>query len=575
MTPQPLLQQRYLLHKPIGTGGHSTVYSALDRHTNTMVAVKRIKTDYQDREILVRFDRECAVLASLQHPSIPRYLNHFEEAGELYLVMELVDGTPLGNRRGDRTRFSEQEATTLLQQMGEVLELLHNQYPPILHRDIHPKNILRRIDGRYVLVDFGLAKANVSVTHTSVVLGTPGYAAPELLTGEACAQSDIYSLGVTVLCLLTGLEPGVFSTIRGQIVIPDDLVLSPVLHQVVASMISLRIQDRPRTVRQAYQLANNRLREQSTGLRSFAEPVVGVFLSMLVCGGLVVTLASYFASTKRSDPAPLSPSPSPPKEVVSHASATASVNSTIVAKNEACERWLLGISSRSWPADTSPQLGNSSELARRITLRTLTAADLMLTKKELPCSHDVTLADKAWTAYVESVRGSRAAWTLVTKADPVLLSEIAAQEQPLAPGIKVDLVNRIETLARSVLSSDTAEGYDDAQGLCAVGTLLRVSKETPSCERLSAHQKSIKLREEQEAKKLLEQQSKQAKLAEEAEKKKQAQQARCERSQQAVTNCQIECTSRYDLFSPKLKLCDELCHNKFALAGCEITDIPD
>ena len=152
-------------------------------------------------------EREARTLASLTHPNLPRYIEHFEEAGALYLVMEMVEGETLTALRARQRTSSVAEITRMLRDIGDALRYLHGRVPPVVHRDIKPGNIIRRHDGSYALVDFGAVRDRLKPEGGSTVVGTFGYMAPEQFQGRASPKSDLYGLGATALVMLTGSEP--------------------------------------------------------------------------------------------------------------------------------------------------------------------------------------------------------------------------------------------------------------------------------------------------------------------------------------------------------------------------------
>ncbi len=152
-------------------------------------------------------EREARTLASLEHPALPRYVEHFEEDGALYLVMEKIEGETLSSLRARRVRMRAEEVVRMLEDIGDALRYLHGRTPPIVHRDVKPGNILRRPDGSYALVDFGAVKDGLEPRGGSTVVGTFGYMAPEQFQGRASPKSDVYGLGATALTMLTGIEP--------------------------------------------------------------------------------------------------------------------------------------------------------------------------------------------------------------------------------------------------------------------------------------------------------------------------------------------------------------------------------
>ncbi|MBX3197733.1 MAG: serine/threonine protein kinase [Labilithrix sp.] len=152
-------------------------------------------------------EREARTLASLDHPRLPRYVEHFEEDGALYLVMEKVEGESLAALRSKRRTLDLTEVTRMLEDLGDALRYLHGRAPFIVHRDIKPGNVIRRPDGSYALVDFGAVRDRLKPAGGSTVVGTFGYMAPEQFQGRASPKSDIYGLGATAIAMLTGCEP--------------------------------------------------------------------------------------------------------------------------------------------------------------------------------------------------------------------------------------------------------------------------------------------------------------------------------------------------------------------------------
>jgi hypothetical protein len=206
--PASIRDGRYSVTGVLGEGAQAQTLAAVDNRHGRAVAIKRFfvrgARSWKDVELA---EREARVLGGLQHRNLPGYVEHFEEAGELYLVMERVEGESLQQLRKRGARLSPAEMLRLLTEMAEVLDYLHAHSPPIIHRDIKPGNVIRRPDGSFVLVDFGSVRDGLKVDGGSTVVGTFGYMAPEQFQGRALPQTDVYALGVTALSLLTGEEP--------------------------------------------------------------------------------------------------------------------------------------------------------------------------------------------------------------------------------------------------------------------------------------------------------------------------------------------------------------------------------
>lgn len=152
-------------------------------------------------------EREARILKELNHAHLPRYIEHFEEEGALYLVMEKIEGESLATIRARGGGASVADVQRMLTDIGEALRYLHGRAPAIVHRDIKPGNILRRPDGSYALVDFGAVRDRLKPSGGSTVVGTFGFMAPEQFQGRASPRSDLYGLAATALVMLTGEEP--------------------------------------------------------------------------------------------------------------------------------------------------------------------------------------------------------------------------------------------------------------------------------------------------------------------------------------------------------------------------------
>ena len=199
---------RYVLMERLGQGSQGTTWDAIDKREGRPVAIKQFDVRgaraWKDVELA---EREARVLSELDHPMLPRYVEHFEQDGTLYLVMEKIDGTPLSVLQKKGPRLQEKDILRLLSDGDRVLSYLHGRNPPVIHRDIKPSNIIRRSNGSFAFVDFGAVRDKLRPEGGSTVVGTFGYMAPEQFQGRAGPGSDVYALGATALSLLTGEEP--------------------------------------------------------------------------------------------------------------------------------------------------------------------------------------------------------------------------------------------------------------------------------------------------------------------------------------------------------------------------------
>lgn len=209
------LQERYRLIQPIGSGGFGRTFLAVDEATadKPRCAVKQLHLQTQNSLIFKKatqlFYQEAEHLKRLgKHPQIPTLLATFEQNKQLYLVQEFIEGETLAQELQNRGVFNETQICELLNDLLPVLKFIHDNQ--VIHRDIKPANIIRRHrDSKLVLIDFGVAKlATVTaLMHTGTTVGTAEYMAPEQSRGKALPASDLYSLGVTCLQLLTNISP--------------------------------------------------------------------------------------------------------------------------------------------------------------------------------------------------------------------------------------------------------------------------------------------------------------------------------------------------------------------------------
>jgi serine/threonine protein kinase len=202
--------KRYQIMDPLGRGGGGRTFRAVDRATSREVAVKvlSLRDTGGDWKRFDLFEREVAVLETLHHPGIPRYLDSYasESTGDYFLVMELVDGQPLSRRIAGQQRLDAATLRDLLGQALSILEYLHGLSPPVIHRDIKPANLVLDGKGMLHLVDFGGVRTAAQGDGGTTVIGTFGYMAPEQLHGEAGPATDLYALGATVVALHAGAE---------------------------------------------------------------------------------------------------------------------------------------------------------------------------------------------------------------------------------------------------------------------------------------------------------------------------------------------------------------------------------
>ncbi len=226
-----LLREHYRAIKPLGSGTLSRTFLAVDEDipSKPTCTIKQfLPPDTaigQVRQTAERFEREALQLDTLgKNPQIPRLLAYFQQEQRLgalvvtalYLVQEFIEGQNLARELEQQGPFNESQIRALLLDVLPVLQFVHSHQ--VIHRDIKPENIIRRAAnapavaggrGKLVLVDFSASKfiAQTAALRTATIIGSPEYIAPEQLEGKAVFASDLYSLGVTCIHLLTQVPP--------------------------------------------------------------------------------------------------------------------------------------------------------------------------------------------------------------------------------------------------------------------------------------------------------------------------------------------------------------------------------
>jgi len=217
--PPEVLAGRYELLSRIAQGGMGEVYRGLDRVTGEDVAIKRLRSGCgpADAELLARFAREAEILRRLDHPNIVQMLAIVPGCGpageeQHSIIMEYVPGGSLRRELVRQSVLPQVEALLLTLEVADALCQAHRL--DVIHRDIKPENVLLASDGTVRLSDFGLARIGErSFTAPGTVLGTVAYLSPEVLWGhEVDARTDLWSLGVMLFEMLSGVRPFVASS---------------------------------------------------------------------------------------------------------------------------------------------------------------------------------------------------------------------------------------------------------------------------------------------------------------------------------------------------------------------------
>ncbi|MEO1287557.1 MAG: protein kinase, partial [Chloroflexota bacterium] len=209
-----ILLSRYKIEGQLGGGGQGAVYQARDLNfpdSRRLVAIKEMLVITNDSSVRMNamkaFKREANILATLNHPAIPKIYDFFEKNDRAYLVMEYINGRDL---EAILSRTKSLPIDKIIEwgiDLCDVLQYLHNHQPePIIFRDMKPANIMIDSLGKVRLIDFGIAKVFVSGLPQTMI-GTEGYSAPEQYKGKANPLSDIYSLGATLHHVVTRADP--------------------------------------------------------------------------------------------------------------------------------------------------------------------------------------------------------------------------------------------------------------------------------------------------------------------------------------------------------------------------------
>lgn len=250
------LKDRYQALKLIGQGGFGKTFLAIDhdKPSKPRCVIKQFCPQVSGTDGLAKaeqlFAEEAKRLDELgHHDQIPSLLAYFTIDTQQYLVQEYIEGQNLEEELEQFGPFNQNKIEQLLLDLLPVLEFIHQA--PVIHRDIKPENIIRRVkDQRLVLVDFGAAKKITEENNAvkATLIGSAEYVAPEQIIGKPIKASDLYSLGVTCLHLLTGVSPlDLFNTYESEWVWKDYLVNNLVdnnLGKVIDKMICTQAKKR-------------------------------------------------------------------------------------------------------------------------------------------------------------------------------------------------------------------------------------------------------------------------------------------------------------------------------------------
>jgi hypothetical protein len=239
-----VLQDRYRIVRQLGRGGMGAVYEAIDQRLGITVALK--ETLSSESSMRKQFEHEARLLASMQHPALPRVSDHFVEGNRAFLVMEYIGGVDLARIISQQPGpFPCDQVIAWADQLLDALIYLHTRARQVIHRDIKPHNLKLTATGQIALLDFGLAKdqpSDASVTHSQAFFGYTRHYAPleQIQDQRTDPRSDIYALGATLYHLLTGIKPP-DAMVRASALLnsePDPLAAANKIHAAVGPEIS-------------------------------------------------------------------------------------------------------------------------------------------------------------------------------------------------------------------------------------------------------------------------------------------------------------------------------------------------
>jgi eukaryotic-like serine/threonine-protein kinase len=263
-----ILRQRYRIIKKLGEGGFCETYLAEDLDIpvtpKPVCVVKRLKPREINPDSIRLFEQEARILYELgqNHDQIPKSYAHFQEGQEFYLIQEFIDGHNLTQEITPGKKLGEADVIQLLRDVLEILVYVHKN--KVIHRDIKPENIMRRKDGKLVLIDFGVVKQinttiaiKSGVTSRTIGIGTPGYMPSEQGFGKPKLSSDIYALGMTAIEGLAGIYLNTLSEDEeGEIIWSNLVSVSNNLENFITKMVRYDWRQRYRDAKEALEGLN-------------------------------------------------------------------------------------------------------------------------------------------------------------------------------------------------------------------------------------------------------------------------------------------------------------------------------
>ena len=237
LKPGDIISKKYKVLQRIGGGGQSCVYLAESLNHSIKVVVKVLMfQSYSQKareEELTLFSREAQIFEKIRHPLLPELFDFFEEDGRHFIVEEYIEGKSLEKIiHSSLDPMGSEFVLRFLKETLELLDMLHNQNPPIIVRDIKPGNIIIDSMGNPHVIDFTIAREHIPGKGDTVRMGSPGYAPPEQYKGSTDQRSDIYSLGATAYQMITRFDPS-----RKPFALPGILEINKRVDKDLAALI--------------------------------------------------------------------------------------------------------------------------------------------------------------------------------------------------------------------------------------------------------------------------------------------------------------------------------------------------
>jgi len=259
LEPGAVLKQSLKVVRQLSFGGFSAIYLVQDELGAFMVAKEAVIPasvgDKQRAKAQEHFVREAALLTKIDHPGIARVFDHFSEGARNYILLEYIEGQNLRQHVNQRGAVDNRTASKWASELAQILDFLHLQAPPIVHRDFSPDNVMLMPDGKLVLIDFGAANHFVTEA-TGTMVGKQAYMPAEQLRGKAVILSDYYSFGGTLHFLLTGHDPVPLATSNPRLL---NNQTSPELDRLVAQLTSFEAVERTEVGKNLQALVRERL----------------------------------------------------------------------------------------------------------------------------------------------------------------------------------------------------------------------------------------------------------------------------------------------------------------------------